>query len=119
MFASNVFEHLTREDLAATLGEIWRVLRSDGKLMIIQPNFRYSVKNYFDDYTHLQIFTDISLRDLLAAHGFRVERVIRRFLPFSVKTRAPKWGWLLRLYLHLPFRPFAGQMFMLAQKALS
>ncbi len=116
VFASNLFEHLTRDELQATLAEVLRVLRPGGRLLIIQPNFRYAYKAYFDDYTHIQIFTDRSLADLLVASGFVVDRVVPRFLPFSVKSCGPKWPWLLRLYLSLPWRPWAGQMYLIVRK---
>jgi hypothetical protein len=89
-------------------------LRPRGKLIIIQPNFKYCYRVYFDDYTHVQILTDVSLTDLLTSQGFQVGKVVPRFLPFSLKSRAPKWSWLLRLYLALPWRPMAGQMYIVA-----
>jgi SAM-dependent methyltransferase len=116
VFASNVFEHLTREQLSLTLGEVLRVLRPGGKLLIIQPNFKYAYRNYFDDYTHIQVFTEESLKDLLAVSGFQPERVVARFLPFSLKNAGPKWPWLMRLYLALPWRPMGGQMYIVARK---
>ena len=115
VFASNLFEHLTRDQLDATLLEVRRVLGRDGRLMVIQPNFKYAIREYFDDYTHLQVFTHISLQDLLQARGFTIDLVIPRFLPFSLKTKAPKWPWLLRAYLSSPWRPFAGQMYVIAK----
>ena len=117
VFASNLFEHLTREELLQTLTEVRRVLRSGGKLVIIQPNFKYAYREYFDDFTHIQVFTDVSLRDLLMTMGFGVERVVPRFLPFSLKSRGPRWPLLLRLYLLSPWRPFAGQMYLVARKS--
>lgn len=116
VFASNLFEHLTRDDLAATLREILRVLRAGGQLLVIQPNFAHCVREYFDDYTHLQVFTHVSLADRLTAAGFRIDRVLPRFLPFSMKSRLPKSRWLVRLYLHLPFRPLGAQMLIVARK---
>lgn len=116
VFASNLFEHLRRDELHATLSEVDRVLAGAGKLIIIQPNFRYSYRSYFDDYTHVEIYTHVSLRDVLLANGFTVLRMMPRFLPFSIKARGPKWPWLLRLYLASPWRPFAGQMFVVARK---
>ncbi len=117
VFASNLFEHLAKEELAATLASVWRVLRDGGKLLIIQPNFKYCYRTYFDDYTHVQIFTETSLADLLLVSGYRPEKVVPRFLPFSLKSGGPKWAWLLRVYLALPWKPFAGQMFIVARRA--
>ena len=37
------------------------------------------------------------------------QRVEPRFLPFSFKSRAPKWPWIVWLYLR-PVRPLAKQM---------
>lgn len=115
VFASNLFEHLTREELLQTLSEVRRVLRPGGKLLIIQPNFKYAYREYFDDYTHVQIFTHISLTDLLVTAGFAVEKAVPRFLPFSLNSSGPKWPWLLHLYLWLPWRPLAGQMYLVAR----
>lgn len=117
VFASNLFEHLTREQLDETLGGVFRALKPGGKLIIIQPNFKYCYREYFDDYTHVQVFTDASLTDLLKSCGFRIEKAVARFLPFSLKSTGPKWQWLLRLYLALPWRPFAGQMYVVAEKS--
>lgn len=116
VFASNLFEHLERSDFWETLRQIATVLRPGGRLVVIQPNFRRCVKEYFDDYTHAQIFTDKSLPDALGGAGFEVLRVVRGFLPFSLKSRLPKAGWLLRLYLASPYKPRAGQMLVVAQK---
>jgi len=114
VFASNLFEHLTRAELEQTLSEIRRVLRPEGRLIIIQPNYKFSCRDYFDDYTHIQVFTHVSLVDLLGANGFAAVRVVPRFLPFSLKARGPKWPWLLHVYLALPWRPAAGQMYIVA-----
>jgi SAM-dependent methyltransferase len=116
VFASNLFEHLTVEELDGTLTEVWRVLAPGGKLLIIQPNFKYCYREYFDDYTHRQIFTDVSLPDLLMSKGFQIHKVIPRFLPFSLKSSGPKFPWLLKLYLASPWRPLAGQMYIAAGK---
>ena len=116
VFASNVFEHLTREQAIETLSEVKRVLKPNGKLIIIQPNFKHCYREYFDDYTHIQIYTDVSISDFLLASGFRVLDVKPRFLPFSMKSNLPKARWLVRLYLNSPVKPFAGQMLVVATK---
>jgi SAM-dependent methyltransferase len=115
VFASNLFEHLTAAELTKTLGEVRRILRDGGRLIVLQPNFKYCCKHYFDDYTHIQIFTHLGLCALLAASGFTVCGVKPRFLPFSMKSRLPIAPFLVRLYLHLPFKPFAGQMLIVAK----
>jgi ubiquinone/menaquinone biosynthesis C-methylase UbiE len=117
VFASNLFEHLTLPDLEQTLSEVRRVLKPGGKLLLIQPNFRYCYRDYFDDYTHVMIYTDRSLCDVLAAAGLEPVRVMPRFLPFSMKSRLPAAAPLVWLYLRSPIKPFAGQMFIVARKS--
>lgn len=118
-FASNLFEHLTREDLLLTLNQLKTVLRPGGTLIALQPNFRFCYATYFDDYTHLQIFTDRSLSDLFEMVGFSVTNCQPRFLPVNMKstlrTPVPGLRWWVRSYLALPYRPLAGQMLVVAK----
>ena len=118
VLASNVIEHFDPETASAVVQHVAALLRSGGRLIVIQPNFRYSFRRYFDDYTHRAIFTDVSLANLLRAHGFGIEMVQPRFLPYSMRgTRWPVWSWLVRAYLRSPFKPRAGQMLIVARKA--
>jgi len=117
VFASNLLEHLTRPELLGTLAEVRRVLKPRGRLILIQPNYYYCYREYFDDYTHVQVFSHVTLADLLSAHGFEIERSEPRFLPLSFKSRLPKWTWLVRLYLRLPVRPLAKQMLLVGRLA--
>lgn len=116
IFASNVLEHLVLEDVITCLNECRRVLTEGGHLIIVQPNYRLNPKRYFDDFTHRSIFSDISMNELLVGSGFHVVRVESRFLPLTVKSRLRKGYKLIPLYLKFPFRPFAGQMLLIAQK---
>ena len=110
VFASNLFEHLTQREFATVLDQLKRKLRLNGTLSILQPNYRVAYREYFDDYTHVAIYSDVSMCDFLAAHGFRVIECKPRFLPLTIKSRLPVFPWLIRLYLALPARPLAKQM---------
>jgi SAM-dependent methyltransferase len=116
-FASNFFEHFTIKEGSQILSQVRRSLQPAGRLVCIQPNFRLEPRRYFDDYTHKQIYTDVSFCDFLAANGFRVVHCEPRFTPFTMKSRIPTAGWLVRLYLALPYRPMAGQFLAVAERA--
>ncbi|GIV83539.1 MAG: hypothetical protein KatS3mg052_0546 [Candidatus Roseilinea sp.] len=117
ILASNLLEHFELNVVLTLAEEIYHHLRSLGRLIIIQPNFYYAYRRYFDDYTHRSIFTHISLPNLLRAQGFRIEKVMPRFLPYSMRgLNMAVPAWLIRLYLASPFKPFAGQMLIVAQK---
>ena len=114
VFASNLFEHLNQADFATTLGEIKRTLNPRGTLNILQPNYRLAFKEYFDDYTHVSVYSDISLCDFLSANGFQILERRPGFLPLTVKSRWPVSPVLIKLYLTSPVKPFAKQMFIRA-----
>lgn len=114
VFASNVFEHLTKEDLGVTLQQLRTKLKPGGQLAVVGPNYRFCYDEYFDDYTHVSVFSDRSLVDFVHAHGFQVLRVVPRFLPLTIKSRLPVSETLIRLYLKSPIKPFGKQMFLMA-----
>lgn len=117
VFASNFLEHLERSDGLRVLREIQRVLRPHGRLLLLQPNYRLRPSEYFDDYTHVSVFTDRSLPDLLLSEGYRIVDVRGRFLPLTFKSRASALTFLVPLYLRSPVKPFAGQMLVIAARA--
>jgi SAM-dependent methyltransferase len=114
-FASNLFEHVTQADFAAVLETLRQKLTRTGTLTILQPNYRYAYREYFDDYTHVQVYTHVSLPDFLIAHGYEVIEVRPRFLPLTVKSRLPVWPLLIKLYLGSPIKPMGKQMLIRAR----
>lgn len=116
VFASNLLEHLTHAQVDALSDEVLRILAPGGRLILVQPNFRLCAKNYFDDYTHVSIWSDISMSAYLESRGWQLERVEARFLPLTVKSRLPVSSKLIRAYLRSPIRPLAGQMLLVARR---
>lgn len=117
VLASNVLEHFTPEVVPTVVAGIARLLRTGGRFLVIQPNFRYAARTYFDDYTHRSIFTHVSLPALLRAQGFAIDRIEPRFLPYSMRgVRVPITRWLVAAYLRSPLKPGAGQMLVIATK---
>jgi ubiquinone/menaquinone biosynthesis C-methylase UbiE len=116
VFASNLLEHLERPDSSRLLSEARRVLRPGGRLILMQPNFRLNPGRYFDDFTHVAIFTDQSLADYLMAEGFSIDSVFPRFLPLTLKSRGSKLTFLVPWYLRSPVKPLAGQMLVVASR---
>lgn len=114
-FASNVFEHLPQEEFAATLNALRSKLSAKGTLNILQPNYRYAFREYFDDYTHIAVYSHISLVDFLRASNWEVVDVKPRFLPLTVKSRLPVSPLLIAAYLASPVKPMGKQMLICAR----
>jgi SAM-dependent methyltransferase len=114
-FASNVFEHITQPELSKLLAQLRTKLSPTGRLCLIQPNYRYCYKEYYDDYTHVTVFSHVSLQDFLVANEFRVLDCKPRFLPLTLKSRVPVHSLLIRAYLASPIKPLGKQMLVLAE----
>ncbi len=110
-FSSNLMEHLTQEEGAHLVESIHQRLAPGGRLLLLQPNFRFCYRRYFDDYTHKTIYTDEGLSGLLQSVGFKIELCKPRFLPFSMRgSLLPKTYTLTRLYLELGSPILGAQM---------
>jgi len=99
---SNFLEHLdsTRE-VIALLVRVRELLKSGGRVIILQPNFRLLGPAYFDFVDHKTILTDKGIEEALNIAGFKIERRIIRFLPYTTKSKLPQHPFLVRLYLLL------------------
>jgi len=116
IFASNFLEHLNKAEHDRLMPKIYRTLKQGGRLILIQPNYSRCAAHYFDDETHQTIFSDENIKEFLEYYGFTVTKLIPGFLPFSMKTRLPKWSFLTRLYLLSPIKPMAAQMYVVAER---
>lgn len=118
VFASNFLEHLEWNQLEDLIRELVRILKPNGKVLVMQPNFRFAYRNYFDDYTHRTIFTDQSIRDWFAIKGFDLLISKPKFLPLTVKSSMGYLSFLIPVYLKSPWKPKAGQMFLVFRKTI-
>jgi SAM-dependent methyltransferase len=115
VLASNVFEHVSHEILSRTLAEVRRILAAGGRLVILQPNYYYCYRRYFDDYMHVTVYSHVSLCHALRADGYEILECVPRFLPLSIRSKLPISPVLIRLYLASPWKPLAGQMLVLCR----
>ena len=97
------------------LKQLRKKLSARGSLTLLQPNYRYAYKEYFDDYTHVSVYSHVSICDFLGSQHFDVIDVEPRFLPLTVKTRLPVSSWLIAAYLLSPIKPFGKQMLIRAR----
>lgn len=119
VFISNFFEHVPRDVIVSTLVEVRRILRADGRLLVLQPNVRYCAKDYWMFFDHITPVDDRALAEAFALAGFEVETCYPRFLPYTTKSRLPQTRTLVRAYLRLPlaWKVLGAQAFMVGKPA--
>jgi hypothetical protein len=118
-FASNLFEHITQDDFSDVLRQLERKLSIRGLLCLLQPNYRYAYREYFDDYTHITVYSHRSMCDFLRACGYEIVECRPRFMPLVVKSRLKMSPILIWLYLKSPLKPLGKQMLIVAQPSRS
>ena len=109
---NSVIEHL--HNPINILNEIKRVLKKNGILILITPNFRYAYKNFYDDPTHVQPYTCISIERILKItdyikiniHPFLINKPLFYWnLPFSFFL-ASKLPFKNHTYKNIPIPKF-------------
>lgn len=120
IFMSNFLEHLhSKEEVIELLSICNKILKKKGKLLLLQPNINLVKESYWDFIDHIIPLNTNCIKEALEIGGFKIEKFIEKFLPYSTKNRLlPKNKILIKLYLKIPsfIRPFAGQSFVLAIK---
>jgi SAM-dependent methyltransferase len=101
-FMSNYLEHLPSNDaVIAQMRETRTILRTGGRVIVLQPNIRLVGGRYWDFIDHRVPLTEKSLVEAAELTGFRPVDMITRFLPYTTKSRFPQTQRLLWLYLKM------------------
>ena len=122
VFCSNLLEHLPdRETVTALFRETERILRPDGRMLILGPNLKYTKAAYWDFFDHILPFTEHSLVEALATGGLEPETLVPRFLPYTTVGARRTPLFLIRWYLRLPiaWRFLGAQFFAVARRRSS
>jgi SAM-dependent methyltransferase len=104
VFTSNFFEHLPdKRCLNKTLRQALRSLKPGGKLIAVGPNIKFLDGEYWDFYDHHIYLTETSLGEALEVEGYVIDKIVPRFLPFTM-VDAPEYPMIfVRLYAALPW----------------
>lgn len=118
VFAGHLLEHLSIEDVLKTIEEVRRVLKKGGVFVIVQPNFKYAYRIFYDDWTHRTPFTERGLIRILTLKGLKPILVLPKFVPVGGQKLKLSClpSLVYKIYLALPIRPFAKQMLLIAEK---
>lgn len=119
VFMSNYLEHLPTPDaVVEQLRVAWRLLATDGRLIVLQPNIRLVGAKYWDFIDHRTALTERSLEEAGVMAGLVTEELIVRFLPYTTKSRLPTNPAFVRLYLRVrpAWRILGGQTLWVARR---
>lgn len=101
-FMSNYLEHLPSSDaVVEQLRVAGTLLRTGGRVIVLQPNVRLVRGRYWDFIDHHVALTEKSLAEAAGLAGFRPQAVVTRFLPYTTKTRLPQNPMVVRAYLKM------------------
>jgi SAM-dependent methyltransferase len=120
VFTSNFFEHApSKQVLSEIIAQTRRCIRPGGRLIAIGPNIRFVGNAYWDFCDHHVPLTDSSMAELLEVHGFRIERAVDRFLPYTMVRKRPVPNSFVVLYLSLPpvWKILGKQFLIIARKS--
>lgn len=102
VFISNFFEHITKDEIVKTIGEIKRVLRNKGKVIAMHPNIRFLGKDFWMFFDHITPIDDRAIEEIFLVNDFSLDRRILKFLPFTMSGGAEIPEFLIKIYLKIP-----------------
>ena len=87
IYSKSFIEHLNYPE--KYLEEAYRVLKPNGILLTLVPDWESNYKTYFDDFTHRSPFTKVALTDAYKMYGFKDIDVFK-FRQLPIVWRYPK-----------------------------
>jgi SAM-dependent methyltransferase len=120
VFTSNFLEHLPNKSAVQdTLTNAFRCLKPGGRMICLGPNIKYVPGAYWDFFDHYVPLTELSLAEAMVHCGFRIEKQVGRFLPYTMSGGQQPPIWMLQVYLEIPaaWRLFGRQFLIVANKA--
>ena len=86
IFCKSFIEHIREPD--TLIKECYRILKKNGVLILLTPDFNKVYKTFYHDYTHVSPFTIVSCKDILASCNFKqIHSEIFYQLPFLWKYK--------------------------------
>jgi dolichol-phosphate mannosyltransferase len=117
IFSSNFLEHLQdKATVESVISSCFRALQEGGKLVLLGPNIRFLAGKYWDFWDHHVALSEKSLAEVLRAEGYKIRRLIPRFLPYTMsdERHPPPPPIFVKLYLLLNFLwPIFGRQFLI------
>ncbi len=104
IYSKSFIEHLYYPE--KYLEEAYRVLKPNGILLTLVPDWESNYKIYFDDFTHRTPFTQMALTDAYKMYGFKEVRVFK-FRQLPIVWKYPIINYLCALIS--PFIPIRTQ----------
>ena len=91
IYSKSFIEHLYYPE--RFLDEAYRVLKPNGLLLTLTPDWESNYKKYFDDFTHRTAFTKPALEDAYKMYGFK-DVVIFKFRQLPIVWKYPVLNYL-------------------------
>jgi SAM-dependent methyltransferase len=86
IFSKSLVEHFYYPE--KIFQEMYRVLKDDGVIVTMTPDWEISYKTFYEDYTHRTPFSKISLKDIHEINGFKDVKIFSfKQLPLLWNTR--------------------------------
>jgi ubiquinone/menaquinone biosynthesis C-methylase UbiE len=100
VYSKSFIEHLYYPE--RYLEEAYRVLKPNGVLLTLVPDWESNYKIYFDDFTHRTPFTQVALVDAYKMYGFK-EVDVYKFRQLPIVWRYPRLNYFCAM-----ISPFIG-----------